>query len=165
MSKLNEGIIQLIFCRRATLTCGILLTLGVLFITIINKQLPTKESIASNIYTTFKYEPNIKQANGIVSDASSVVGSQEWMGKKEGQFEARRVHVQEVCAKLNSKNHTEATEQGTHFWFDIRHRIALCTHPKVRLVIGVLFYPKRQVGFLHYSGRIIIMEAKSSNAV
>ena len=137
MSKFNEGIIQPIFFRRATLTCGTLLILGVLFMVICYDHFPTKESIASYTYKTFQYEPKIKQANRIVSDASSVVGSQEWMQKKEAEYEARRAHVQEVCAKLNSNDRWRSTDQGAGFWFDIRHGFALCTHAKVGLVIGL----------------------------
>ena len=136
MSKFDEDIIKPIFCRRATLTYGTLLILGVLFLVICNEHFPTRENKASYAYETFKYNPQIKQANRVVSDASSVVGSQEWMRKKEAEFEARRAHVREVCAKLNSKNRWRATDQGKHFWFDIRHGIALCAHAKVGLVIG-----------------------------
>lgn len=136
MSKFDKDIIKPIFCRRATLTCGTLLILGVLFLVICNEHFPTRENIASYAYETFKYNPQIKEANRVVSHASSVVGSQEWMRKKEAEFEARRAHVQEVCAKLNTKDRWRETQQGKHFWFDLRHRIALCTHAKVGLVIG-----------------------------
>ena len=130
MSKFDEGIIQPLFCRRATLTCGTLLILGALFIVICNKQFPTKENIASYAYETFKYNPKMGEANRVVSDASYVLGSQEWMRKKEAELEARKTQVQEVCAKLNSKR-WRATKQGKNFWFDIRNGIALCAHAKV----------------------------------
>ena len=136
MSKFDESIIQPLFCRRPTLTCGTLLILGALFIVICNEYFPTNEIIASYTYETSKYEPKIKQANRVVSESSSVVGSQEWMRKKEAQFDARRAHVQEVCAKLNSKDRWRETQQGKHFWFDIRHGIVLCAHAKVGLVQG-----------------------------
>ena len=119
MSKFVVGTHQPMCCRISTLKYAALLILGVLIIVNFYDQL------------------NCKQANHIVSDASSVVGSQEWMRKKEAEFEARRAHVQEVCAKLNSKNRWRETQQGKHFWFDIRHGIALCPHDKVGLAIGL----------------------------
>ena len=140
MSKFDEDIIKLLFCRRATLTCGTLFILVVLFIVICEENFPTKEIIAIYTYGNYGYNPKIKQANPVVSDASSVMGSEEWMSKKEDEFEARRAHVQGVCAKLNSKNRWRATNQGEHFWFDIRHGIALCAHAKVGLVTLSLMY-------------------------
>ena len=131
MSKFDEDIIKLLFCRRATLTCGTLFILVVLFIVICEENFPTKEIIAIYTYGNYGYNPKIKQANPVVSDASSVMGSEEWMSKKEDEFEARRAHVQEVCAKLNSEDRWREPKQGKHFWFDIRHGIALCAHAKV----------------------------------
>ena len=118
MSKFVVGTLQPMCCKISTLKYAAVLILGVLFMVV------------------FYEKTNYRQTNRIVSDASSVVGSQEWMRKKEAEFEARRAHVQGVCAKLNSKNRWRATNQGEHFWFDIRHGIALCAHAKVGLVNG-----------------------------
>ena len=112
MSKFVVDTLQSIPCRRATLKYGTLFILGVVFTVI------------------FFDKPNYEGKNRIVSDASSVLGSQEWMWKKEAEFEARRAHVREVCAKLNSKYQWASTEQR-YFWFDIKHGIALCAHAKV----------------------------------
>ena len=95
---------------------------------------PTRENNASSYHTQIQYQSNNEHLDNIVSDASSVVGTQEWMRKKEIEMEARRTHVKEVCAKLNSKDRWRATDMGKHIWFDIRHRFALCTHPKVWLI-------------------------------
>ena len=69
-----------------------------------------------------------------VADASSVVGSKEWMRKKEVDLEARRALVKDVCAKYDSKNRWRETEQGRNFWFDIEHGFAFCVHEKVWFV-------------------------------
>ena len=112
MSKFVVGTHQPMCCRISTLKYAALLILGVIIIVIFNDK------------------RNYKQANRIVSDASSVVGSQEWMRKKEAEFEARKAHVREVCANLNSKYQLVSTEKR-YFWFDIEHGIALCAHAKV----------------------------------
>ena len=122
MSKFVVGTHQPMCCRISTLKYAALLILGVIIIVIFNDK------------------RNYKQANRIVSDASSVVGSQEWMRKKEAEFEARNAHVQEVCAKLKSKDHWRAKEQR-YFWFDIKHRIALCAHAKVWFYTMCLYVP------------------------
>ena len=114
MSKFVVGTHQPMCCRISTLKYAALLILGVIIIVIFNDK------------------RNYKQANRIVSDASSVVGSQEWMRKKEAEFEARKAHVREVCANLNSKYQLVSTEKR-YFWFDIEHGIALCAHAKVWL--------------------------------
>ena len=104
---------------------------------------PTRENNANSYYTQFQYQSKNEQLNSIMSDGSSVLGTQEWMRKKEIEMEARRTHVQEVCAKLNSKDRWKATDIGRHIWFDIRHRFALCTHAKVWLINALmdLFIP------------------------
>ena len=122
MSKFVVGSHQPMCCRISTLKYAALLILGVIIIVIFNDK------------------RNYKQANRIVSDASSVVGSQEWMRKKEAEFEARKAHVREVCAKLNSKYQLVSTEKR-YFWFDIEHGIALCAHAKVWLYIEFFSFP------------------------
>ena len=84
----------------------------------------------SYIQLSYKQSVLYRQTNRIVYDESYVVGSQEWMRKKEAEFEARKAHVREVCAKLKSKDNWRAKEQR-YFWFDIKHGIALCAHAKV----------------------------------
>ena len=59
------------------------------------------------------------------------MGSIEWMRWKERDMEARRARVKEVCAKYDSKDRWRETEQGRHFWFDLEHGLAFCSHPKV----------------------------------
>jgi len=99
------------------------------FMVIYHDSYPTRNN-ASYTYPPFKYKSNEERLHHIVSDASSVVGTQEWMRMKEAEFEARKIHVQEVCAELSSKDRWISTDQGRHFWFDIRHGFAVCAHPK-----------------------------------
>ena len=122
MSKFVVGTLQPMCCKISTLKYAAVLILGVLFMVV------------------FYEKTNYRQTNRIVSDASSVVGSQEWMRKKEAEFEARNAHVQEVCAKLKSKDNWRAKEQR-YFWFDIKHGIALCAHAKVWFYTMRLYVP------------------------
>ena len=103
------------------------------FMVIYHDSYPPRNN-ASYTYPPFKYKSNEERLHHIVSDASSVVGTQEWMRMKEAEFEARKIHVQEVCAELSSKDRWISTDQGRHFWFDIRHGFAVCAHPKVWLM-------------------------------
>ena len=133
------------FCfRRATLACGILSILVLLSKVIYYDSNPTRDN-ASYTYPNFKYKSDEKHLHHIVSDASSVVGTHEWIRKKEAELEERKIHVQEVCAELNSKDRWTSTDQGRHFWFDIRHGFAVCTHPKVRLMYYFIFHDVQRV--------------------
>ena len=138
MSKFVVGTHQPMCCRISTLKYAALLILGVLIIVNFYDQL------------------NCKQANHIVSDASSVVGSQEWMRKKEAKFEARKAHVREVCAKLSSKYQWVSTEQR-YFWFDIKHGIALCAHAKVWLCNVFFIFLHIQSDALHFKCSIVCL--------
>ena len=71
--------------------------------------------------------------------SGSIVGSREWMRRKEVEMEARRSRVKEVCEKYDSKKRWREKEQGKKFWFDLRHRFAFCAHPKVWLAIEWCF--------------------------
>ena len=59
------------------------------------------------------------------------MGSIGWMRKKETDMEARRARVKEVCMKYDSEDRWREAEQGSHFWFNLEHGLAFCTHPKV----------------------------------
>ena len=136
MSRFIESIPpQILRVRRA---CGIVSILVVLFMVVFYDSCPSRENNANSYYTQFQYQSNNELLNSIVFDASSVVGTQEWMRKKEIEMEARRTHVQEVCAKLNSKDRWRAKDIGRHIWFDMRHRFALCTHAKVWLINALM---------------------------
>ena len=135
MSRFDGSISPQQLCfSRATLACGMLSILVLLSLVIYYDSYPTRDN------SSYTYPPNEEHLHHIASDASSVLGTQEWMRKKEAELEERKIHVQEVCAELNSKDRWTATDQGTHFWFDIRHGFAVCTHPKVHLMY-VYYFP------------------------
>ena len=125
MSKFVVGTLQPMCFKISTLKYAAVLILGVLFMVVFYEK---------------HEKTNYRQTNRIVYDESYVVGSQEWMRKKEAEFEARKAHVREVCAKLNSKDQLVSTEKR-YFWFDIEHGIALCAHAKVWLYIEFFSFP------------------------
>ena len=95
MSKFNVGTLQPICCRRASLKCITMSIFGAVCMVIFFDHFQTKENIANYTYYNYKYKPNYKHVNRIVSESSSVVGSQEWMRNKEIELEARRTQVRE----------------------------------------------------------------------
>ena len=64
-------------------------------------------------------------------DGSSIVGSMDWMRRKEAEMEARRALVKEVCAKYDSEDRWREEEPARKFWFALEHGFAFCSHPKV----------------------------------
>ena len=58
-----------------------------------------------------------------------MIGSADWLAQREKIYAERNRRMEDVCK--GHLNIHRSQSQGTSFWFDIPHHLAICMHAKV----------------------------------
>ena len=59
-----------------------------------------------------------------------IIGSAEWIAKREDIYAKRNRRIKEVCNGYSDLY--ESPTQGKMFWFDLNNHLAICMHAKVK---------------------------------